>query len=49
MTGMAEHLLNDIMAREHDEKRNSVLVSIAIMAALVLAIAALVVWARAAS
>lgn len=46
---MPEHLLNELLEREHDERRNSILVSIAILAALVLAVAALVVWARAAS
>ena len=46
---MAEHLLNELIEREHDERRNSILVSAAILAALVLAIAAMVVWARAAS
>ena len=46
---MAEHLLNELIQREHDERRNSILVSVAILAALVVAIAAMVVWARAAS
>jgi hypothetical protein len=46
---MVEHLLNELIQREHDERRNSILVSVAILAALVIAIAAMVVWARAAS
>jgi hypothetical protein len=46
---MAEHLLNDLVEREHEGRRNSVLVAGALIVAMVLAIAALVVWARAAS
>jgi hypothetical protein len=46
---MPEHTLNDILHREHEERRNTVLVSVALMAVLAIAIAALVVWARAAS
>jgi hypothetical protein len=46
---MAEDLLNELLQREHDERRNSVLAGIALIVALVLAIAAMVVWARAAA
>jgi len=46
---MAEQLLKNVIEREHEGRRNSLIVMLALVVAVVLAVAALVVWAHAAT